>query len=1027
MQQADCRSGDRAKAGAGDPAREPPAPAAPSGLGIVRRSPAVLGLAAIAAGLWATATAIGLSHTISEVTLISEIVASAGFVLFAVLTGCYALREARHRAHATELLTHAQARLRDMAEASSDWFWEMGPDLRFSYFTDDASSRYGLNLSESLGRTRFELADLSWRPEQWEQHRDDLANRRPFRDFVYRRLNRDGSLRYFRISGKAFYDGAGNFAGYRGTGTDVTWHYRAEDALAAARRQQEESDRRLQSLVANIPGSVYRCRIDEQWTAVFLSDAIEQICGYPAADFIDNRVRSIASLSHPDDEPVTNKAILEAVARRQPFNIEYRIIHRDGSVRWIYEKGQASFDADGTPLHIDGVTFDVTERRQAEAALASALGELRESESKFKSLVDNIPGCVYRCLWDKAWTELYISDGVADIVGYPAADFIDNRVRSFASVTHPDDRQMVEDLVAETIRRKGEIVLEYRVVHRDGSIRWVWDKAQPVYGPDGTPLYIDGVILDRTERKSAEQALAAAIAEQHESDAKFRSLVANLTGAVYRSSYEQGGREIFLSQQIEAICGYTAEELLTGPLTCNDVIHAEDRERVNAATAAALAAHAPYALDYRVNHKDGSIRWLQDKGQAVFDPSGKPLYIDGVVFDVTDLKAAETAVTLANKELAESEAKLRSLIANIPGAIYRCLPDENWTPVFISDAFTDIFGYPIADYTSGTRRLTDLIHPDDLERGTTAVRAALAQRKPFTTEHRIIRRDGAVRWVQERCQGVYDADGRAIYLDGAIFDITEHKEAEAELLRTKERAESANRAKSEFLAVMSHELRTPLNAIIGFSEVICDRLYGPMGNIRYEDYAKDINASGVHLLALINDILDLSKAEAGKVELIEEPVDIADLVEGSLNLVATKAQQGSVALISAVAPGLPPLRADERKLRQILLNLISNAVKFTPEGGCVRISAGIAAGGLRIAVSDTGIGMAEDDIPRAMMPFGQIDNVLTRNQAGTGLGLPLTKRLVEAHGGSFEIHSQIGAGTTVTIELPAYRLLSRAA
>ncbi|MGH6960277.1 MAG: PAS domain-containing sensor histidine kinase, partial [Dongiaceae bacterium] len=380
-----------------------------------------------------------------------------------------------------------------------------------------------------------------------------------------------------------------------------------------------------------------------------------------------------------------------------------------------------------------------------------------------------------------------------------------------------------------------------------------------------------------------------------------------------------------------------------------------------------------------------------DKGQAVFDSAGRPLYIDGVVFDITDHKVVEDSAARAHRELEESESKLRSLIANIPGAVYRSLCDPDWTPVFVSDAFVDIFGHPVAEFIGGRRKLASLIHPDDRDEVERQVRSALARRMPFGAEYRVLHRDGSVRWVHEKCRGVYDAYGDPLYLDGSIFDITERKTAEAELLSTKERAESANRAKSEFLAVMSHELRTPLNAIIGFSDIICDQLYGPMGNPRYEAYAKDINASGVHLLALINDILDLSKAEAGKVELLEEPVDIADVVEGSLNLVATKAQQGGVALISAVAPGLPPLRADERKLRQILLNLIANAVKFTPEGGCVRISAGIAASGLRIAVSDTGIGMAEDDIPRAMTPFGQIDNVLTRNQAGTGLGLPLTK------------------------------------
>jgi signal transduction histidine kinase len=222
---------------------------------------------------------------------------------------------------------------------------------------------------------------------------------------------------------------------------------------------------------------------------------------------------------------------------------------------------------------------------------------------------------------------------------------------------------------------------------------------------------------------------------------------------------------------------------------------------------------------------------------------------------------------------------------------------------------------------------------------------------------------------------------------------------------------------------MSHELRTPLNAIIGFSEIMMGELFGKMGDDRYRDYAKDVHNSGRHLLELINDILDLSKIEAGKLDLHEDEVDVAHVLTNCERLVRERAQEASVVLCVEVGGTLPRLAADETKLKQILLNLLSNAIKFTPAGGRVTLAAALnGAGELALRVSDTGIGMKEEDIPIALQPFRQIDNQLSRKYAGTGLGLPLTRALVEMHDGRLEITSAPGKGTTVIVVLPAGRL-----
>jgi two-component system cell cycle sensor histidine kinase PleC len=235
-------------------------------------------------------------------------------------------------------------------------------------------------------------------------------------------------------------------------------------------------------------------------------------------------------------------------------------------------------------------------------------------------------------------------------------------------------------------------------------------------------------------------------------------------------------------------------------------------------------------------------------------------------------------------------------------------------------------------------------------------------------------------------------------------------------------AEDASRAKSDFLALMSHELRTPLNTVLGFAEMIRDRAWGTgaQAEERYVEYAGDIHAAGTHLLDVLNDVLDLAKIEAGRMTLSPEPLDPTDLAQACLRLTGGHARASGVAVCFEVAPGTNALHADRRAAKQMLVNLLSNACKFTPRGGAVRLEIrGLPDGGAMVAVSDTGIGMTAGEITTALERFRQVDNLLTRQHAGTGLGLPLVKGLIELHGGTLAVASVSGEGTTVTLTFPS--------
>jgi len=309
-----------------------------------------------------------------------------------------------------------------------------------------------------------------------------------------------------------------------------------------------------------------------------------------------------------------------------------------------------------------------------------------------------------------------------------------------------------------------------------------------------------------------------------------------------------------------------------------------------------------------------------------------------------------------------------------------------------------------------------LCHPDDLKAMQTAFMDASYFGRPSTAVVRLKKAGGEHVWAEIRCRPVPHAGGSDIV--AVTRDITERKAYERDLIAARDLAEEGSRAKSRFLANMSHELRTPLNAIIGFSEVMMQEMFGALGNPRYVEYSHLVHESGNHLLELINSILDMSKIEAGKFELSEEVFDLGAVADASVRFVRLAAERAGVALKTSVAPEATFIFADMRATKQILVNLLSNGVKFTPKGGEVVIRAVRDAKGIEITVTDTGVGIPEKALMRLGQPFEQVEGEHVKKKEGTGLGLSLVKALTGMHGGEAVIESTVGVGTTVRIRLP---------
>jgi cell cycle sensor histidine kinase DivJ len=349
--------------------------------------------------------------------------------------------------------------------------------------------------------------------------------------------------------------------------------------------------------------------------------------------------------------------------------------------------------------------------------------------------------------------------------------------------------------------------------------------------------------------------------------------------------------------------------------------------------------------------------------------------------------------------------------------------DEKGRVMFASPAAIELFGEPVPKIFGDG--LFERVHVADRPAYMTALSRALANNEPIAVEFRARRASRAEApryvWVEMRCRPVtasLDGTSERAGIVAVTRDISERKAQEAELARTRAEAESASRAKTQFLANMSHELRTPLNAVLGFSEILNRELYGALGEPRYRDYARLIHESGEHLLHVVNEVLDMSKIEAGKFTIVKEPFDVAVLVKSCCDIMRHSAEQRQLSLIVDVAPGIPELPADKRACKQMLLNVIANAIKFTEPGGWVRVSARVSGGDVELAVADNGIGIAEADLPQLGSPFVQASNSYNRSQDGAGLGLSVVKGLARLHGGRLELRSVLGKGTIATIMLP---------
>lgn len=506
---------------------------------------------------------------------------------------------------------------------------------------------------------------------------------------------------------------------------------------------------------------------------------------------------------------------------------------------------------------------------------------------------------------------------------------------------------------------------------------------------------------DNLSSKSPVLAKAPNLAPQ-EGNADLLSHFLTLTQDIF-GTLDCDGAFTRISPAVETILGVSESDILDKQFL--DFVHSHDAYGVRdiLERVAKCKTDCIEECEIRMKHKNGQIVWTRWKLQY----SNNIIYV--TARDITARKEREKELIIREQQLSEAQR-----IARMGHWSW----DVGRKNVVWSDEIYRIFGVEKGEFQSSFSNINRLIHKRDLSRLMQGFERAVIDKKEYTLEFRLVRPDGTLRYAlcEGRCK--LNDEGDVIKLFGVIQDITDQTLTERALRQAKEAAEQAYQAKTRFLANMSHELRTPLNAIIGFSEMMQRQLLGPIGNERYLDYLTGIHQSGEHLLDLISDILDMSKIEVGKYKLSLEEINVNKTLRIATHMMDGRAQESGLKLVLNCPEEDPKIIADRRAVMQILLNLLSNSVKFTKAGGQVELSCSVTNDGILLKVSDTGVGIPRLKLERVTRPFEQVANAMTRNHEGSGLGLSITKNLVELHGGELTIKSQMGVGTTVSVSLP---------
>lgn len=621
-------------------------------------------------------------------------------------------------------------------------------------------------------------------------------------------------------------------------------------------------------------------------------------------------------------------------------------------------------------------------------------------------LVDDLPVAISHFENGKC---VYVNRYWSQLTGRPVESALG---LGFLEAVHPEDRSQLQESLAKIPNGPpGEVVVmdgvEVRYLKPDGTVSWLLSKHQISYSADGTQASSTSTEIDITQRKELEQ-----------QQLRQTAILEATTDYICVASMDL--KIMWLNKRLLDLRPDLDPKM---DADCMSKYSLPSQEIVREIGISAAIENGTWSGEVDLVDLDGneipvSLVLVAHKSQ-----NGSVEYFSGIMRDISAIKVANLALQKSQQALQETQTHLQVMTDNIPSMLFRYVryPDESHEALFVTPECREIYELEPSDAIEDIDLVFQRIHPEDLPQLEASAEESERNLTSFTCEYRVILPKKGLRWVQSIGKPSRRDDGAVVY-DGLVIDITQRKEWEIELQKAK--------MKDEFLANVSHELRTPLNAMLGMTEGLQEGIFGPVTAKQLEGL-KVVEQSGAHLLDLINEMLDLAKIESGEMELNFSAVNVQLLCESSLRFVTSQADKKNIQLNLNVPWNVPKIKVDEKRMRQVLINLLDNAVKFTPEGGSVTVEVQRlqpadnqdSGATLQLAVVDTGIGIESAQLESLFVPFFQVDSALNRQYEGTGLGLALVKQYVELHGGKVSVSSDQGSGSCFKLEIP-YREIS---
>ncbi len=961
------------------------------------------------------------------------------------------VRDIAEQNPAQEASRHNEAMLMDFFENASLGLHWVGPDGMI------------------LRANRAVLQLLGYSPEEYighhiaEFHGDEavvtdilsrFARQEPLVDYEARLRCKDGSMKLVQITSSVYVENH-RLIHTRCFTRDVTQRNQAEQELL-------ESELRFRNLADTAP--IYMAMADETGNAVYFNK--------PWLQFTGRKLEELTGLGwlctlHPEDAPKFEAAFKHAFENQLPIREEYRFLRADGEYRWMLAVGAPRLTPDGRFIGYFGTYTDITDRKHVEQTL-------QRNNEWFKLVSQATQDAIWD--WDLLTNQITWNEGIYALFSYQRQD-VDSNASWWVEHLHPEDRdRVIQGLHAVIDSGQVHWADEYKYLTGDGGFKFVYDRGFVLHDEQGKPVRMIGSMQDLTERKKAEIAIK-------ESEARFRTIADASPNIVW--TLDPDFRMTYLNKAGLSFFGTTFDEFQDN--TWAAYVHPDELDSVRQTVANAIAQRAPYTLEQRLKQANGEFRWFLTSGALSVLPNGELYGLVGSCVDITDRKLAELALTkgyererlmrriaeIMNKTfeidtlLDEIATEIGAFFGVARAYIVRYVQTDNYLNLSVSGQYyrdpdvpvIDVADFPpkilkalsrdlpieqamrtqrfnnAEDYRNDLKQrmfelpcsndmpaeeIEDYIHLfEELLINKYCTSAILRTGIRFRgNPYGVITLQECYKdrvWTDEELEVLQDL---AIQI-GVSFYQTElyHLEQKA-----REEAEEANRKKSEFLGMMSHELRTPLNAIIGYSQMMVQGMAGALTD-KQAQYADNISASGRHLLDIVNDLLDVSRVEAGKMALSIEHIAVEPLVESVRSMMGELAHKKQVMLSFHLQPQLPSIDADPARLKQIFVNLINNAIKFNCPGGEVHVWVSRSDDNqwLQCEVQDTGMGIPEDKAAQLFQKFYQINTSSSRYHEGTGLGLALTKELVELHGGSIAVESDEGRGATFFFRLPIHQ------